>query len=442
MRIKNKLICVLTILIAVILVVGTYGVLEMCKYKNHINAGYRLAFTELVNNVNNIDIELNKAAVTSDNEMLSKLTEKVWLYSAFAKENLGQLPVASFDLTKTSDFLSQVGDYTYSLAVRLSQGLSFTDDEYEQLYELTKYSDVLSEELLLMEEGVMNGDISVSQKDGFFNKTVETFETDMNEIEEKFGEYTSLIYDGPFSSHIENQSGELLKAEAISKKQAQQVATEILRNSSYKPVFNGESDGKIKSYDFVVQSGNNREIYIKVTKNGGYPLFMLDNRAINGHIIEYASAKEYARDFLNRIGYVKMKQTGYIIENSAITFAYAYVQNEIIMYPDLIKVKVALDNGEIIGFEANGFLSNHIESRKLPLYNVSKEKAVSLLGSGFGVKSINKVLIPLDTGKDVYCYEIKGIINNKTFLVYINTETGKEEDIKLFVQTDYGELTV
>jgi len=442
MRIKNKGYCALTVLIAILLVVGMYGITQMCTYKNHINAGYRRAFTELVNYVNDIDVDLSKAAVTTDTSMLSKLSEKIWLYSAFAKENLGQLPVASLNLDKTSDFLSQVGDYTYSIAKKMSQGGSVTDDEYEQLNTLNEYSDILSKELLTMEEGVMNGDIPVSQTDGILNRTVATFGTDMNEIEEKFNEYSSLIYDGPFSNHVENKNGELLKYEVVSKKHAQQVASELLNDNSSPIRFSGESEGNIPTFDFTSTISKERQIYIKIAKNGGYPLFMLDNRLINNPVVEYTVAKDNAHEFLKKIGYVKMKQTGYIVENNAITFAYAFIQNEIIMYPDLIKVKVALDNGEVIGLEASGFLSNHIESRELPKYKLTKEQAVAKLGKKFSIKNINKVLIPLDTGKLVYCYEIKGQIKDKTFLVYMNTETGEEEDIKLFVQTDYGELSV
>jgi len=281
MRIKNKGYCALTVLIAILLVVGMYGITQMCTYKNHINAGYRRAFTELVNYVNDIDVDLSKAAVTTDTSMLSKLSEKIWLYSAFAKENLGQLPVASLNLDKTSDFLSQVGDYTYSIAKKMSQGGSVTDDEYEQLNTLNEYSDILSKELLTMEEGVMNGDIPVSQTDGILNRTVATFGTDMNEIEEKINEYSSLIYDGPFSNHVENKNGELLKYEVVSKKHAQQVASELLNDNSSPIRFSGESEGNIPTFDFTSTISKERQIYIKIAKNGGYPLFMLDNRLIN-----------------------------------------------------------------------------------------------------------------------------------------------------------------
>lgn len=57
------------------------------------------------------------------------------------------------------------------------------------------------------------------------------------------------------------------------------------------------------------------------------------------------------------------------------TINYAAVQNNVIIYPDLIKVKVALDNGEILGIETTGYLNNN-EKRNLSNSNIiSKEKA-------------------------------------------------------------------
>lgn len=71
-------------------------------------------------------------------------------------------------------------------------------------------------------------------------------------------------------------------------------------------------------------------------------------------------------------------------------------------------------------------------------------------------------IIPTEWGTENYCYEIKGRIKNNNngsnnnnnnennefegneendFLVYINAETGKEEDILMIVNTPNGTLT-
>jgi len=54
-----------------------------------------------------------------------------------------------------------------------------------------------------------------------------------------------------------------------------------------------------------------------------------------------------------------MVDTYYLKEDSTATINYAYKQDNVIIYPDLIKVKIALDNGEIIGIESKGYLTSH-----------------------------------------------------------------------------------
>ena len=439
---KRKIYCTFTVIIAALTVVCLYGLVEAKNYKNVVRANYRRCYSELVNYVTDIDTTLSKAVITNDHKQMSLLSEKLWLYSAFAKENLGMLPLSSSELDKTQNFLAQVGDYSYSLAKQLNEGKQLTDDQYSQLASLVDYSDTLSSELLTMEEGIMNGEIPVETAEGRINN-VSVFNENFEEIEEKFSDYTSMVYDGPFSEHNEKNTGDLLNSPIVSKEQARTAVKNLLGNKIKMIHFEGESQGTIPSYNFSVSTNTrNRNIYVQISKNGGYPILMLDNKEINQQKIEYAEAEKNAQMFLIDNNFVKMKQTGYIISGNTITFAYAYLQNEFVMYPDLIKVKVALDNGEIVGLETNGFLSNHKESRSIPEMKITKEQASKLVSPVFELQKINKALIPLDTGKDVYCYELLGKVKDKLFLIYINTETGVQEDIKMVIQTTNGELTI
>ena len=67
-----------------------------------------------------------------------------------------------------------------------------------------------------------------------------------------------------------------------------------------------------------------------------------------------------------------MMDTYYLSEDNTATINYAYKQDDVIVYPDLIKLKIALDTGEIIGFEAKGYLSSH-RVRDIPKPAISME---------------------------------------------------------------------
>ena len=110
------------------------------------------------------------------------------------------------------------------------------------------------------------------------------------------------------------------------------------------------------------------------------------------------------------------------------------------MYPDLIKLKVALDTGEVLGIETQGYLNSHTE-RKIPENLISKEKAKEVLNKELQIESENLAIIPTEWKTEVLCLEFKGKVEDNEFLVYINAETGKEEDILVIVNTPDGTLT-
>ena len=44
-------------------------------------------------------------------------------------------------------------------------------------------------------------------------------------------------------------------------------------------------------------------------------------------------------------------------------------------------------------------------------------------------------IIPTEWKTEKLCYEFKGTVNNRQFLVYINAENGREEDILVIIDT-------
>ena len=56
------------------------------------------------------------------------------------------------------------------------------------------------------------------------------------------------------------------------------------------------------------------------------------------------------------------------------------------MYPDLIKVKVALDNGEILGVETTGYLNCH-EQRDTSKVKITKDDAKKVLNKNLQIMS-------------------------------------------------------
>jgi spore germination protein len=117
------------------------------------------------------------------------------------------------------------------------------------------------------------------------------------------------------------------------------------------------------------------------------------------------------------------------------------MQDEVIVYPDLIKIKIALDTGEVIGLESKGYLSSHTV-RDIPAPKVSLEEARGAISHRVEILSSGLAIIPTDYKTEIFTYEFKGKLNNRDFLVYINAEDGREENILMIINTPNGILTM
>ena len=71
------------------------------------------------------------------------------------------------------------------------------------------------------------------------------------------------------------------------------------------------------------------------------------DREVTSEIIQQEEANNIGKEFLAKHGFENMKETYYLKQDGIVTINYAYNQDGVVMYPDLVKVKVALDNGEI-----------------------------------------------------------------------------------------------
>lgn len=409
---------------------------------------YNRAFHELVDYIDDIDTLLTKAQLANSPAQLASISSDIFRQSAEAKSCLGQLPTSDIQLDNTAKFLSQVGDYTYVLSQDMINGTALSDEDYENLISLNEYASSLKESLSEIQSGIYSGDIRFSdigkkKSNNTVNAAGNDILSDLENVEKSFEEYPSLIYDGPFSEHIENQQSVMLEnAAEISRDEALKRAEEFLGDQGSGLDFEGETENTaIAAYNFVKTTDNDEQISISVTKKGGNILYYLKNVRVNNENFDLPAATEEARKFLEEHGFTDMVSSYYEKANGIATINFASSQGDIVCYSDLVKVKVSLDTGEIVGIESKGYLMNH-KTRDLAEPALSLEEAQNCVSTHLEVTATKLTLIPKDSLKEVLCYEFKGTFNGKNFLVYINADNGHEEEILMLIENEGGVLTV
>jgi len=446
--------------IAIIAIMALVGVSSWGYYQNKqlkelqiaTNNQYNRAFVDLSDSVDNVEVLLAKSMVTSTPVSTSTMLQDVWRQANMAQTNMGQLPVAPPVLEKTSNFLTQVGDMAYAINNKTQNGKTLSDKEYESIKQLHGYAVSLQKSLHGIENQINAGKMNWGGAKPSGTRTVSVAKNNdpqssqIDNIDKNFQEYPSLIYDGPYSDHMLKSKPIGLKSNKVTVEEAQELARKFIGNDKIQEIkkLDANETGSIKTFRFKIIYKNSTEeqsAEINVTQQGGQIYWMLRNRDFGKDTLTMDAAKKAASAFLTRNGFKDMTDTYYQKVDGTAVICYAYTQDNVVVYPDLVKVKVALDNGEIVGIESKGYLYNH-KQRKIPSAKLTMEEARRKINNKLDITSQGRAIIPTDFKTEKYCYEFKGKSDGRDFIVYINVQTGAEEDVLLLMTTENGTLTM
>ena len=441
---KGHMLSIICVLLIIVAILGVILYKKQTEYRQASENSYNMAFFELVDYVQNVETYLAKSLISTTSEHGAETLTNLWREANLAQSYLSMLPIESQELENTEKFLNQVSDYSYSLSRKNIYDEDLTQEDLTNLEELHGYSVELENTLNQLSEDLNNGrfkwgELTEKGTEAFAQQVDNISKESFSNLEENFHEYAGLIYDGAFSEHLISQEKKGLTGDDIDEEKAKQIAQDFVGNDSIKEIANlGLSENAtIPAFDFSITNKNDENINISISKKGGHIIYMNTNRQINSEIISQEEALKKAKEFLEQKGFNNMQETYYLKQEGVMTVNCAYTQDGVIAYPDLIKVKVALDNGEIMGIETTGYLNNHTQ-RNVSNVKISGEEAKKNLNKNLQIETQRLAIIPTEWQTEILCYEFKGKVDDKEFLVYINAENGREEDILIITNTGEG----
>lgn len=408
---------------------------------------YNQALYQLVDYMQNVESYLAKAIISTGATHGAETLTNLWREANLAQTYLAMLPIESQDLENTSKFLNQVGDYSFALSRKNIKGEKLTADDLKNLKDLYEYSVNLSNIVNQISADLNAGNISWSDLTG--DRTVEfaqqvSGDLDISStLEENFHEYSGLIYDGAYSEHITTKEKKGLIGEDISEEEATKKVEDFIGKDNIEEISSlGYSENaNIQAYTYSVNTKKEDNVLVTISKKGGHIVYLNSNRDVAVENLTNDEAKDKGLKFLKQKGIENMEPTYYLKDEGVLTINYAYEQGNVLIYPDLIKLKIALDDGEVLGMETTGYLNNHYQ-RTIENVKITKEQARKNLNKDLDIKSERLAIIPTEWESEILCYEFKGKINDTDYLVYINVKTGEEEDILVIVDTPNGILTM
>jgi germination protein YpeB len=446
---KNIAIVLLSI---AVLILGIWGVgqnTESMTYKSIYENSCEDCFLDLQEALKNMESSLSKALVASEDNYMKTVLLDVWRYSIIGVGSVNGLPISHVSLKESSEIMNQTGDYAYYLASKIDNGEGITQEDLDNLSALREGVYTMKMNITSLSEKVRNGEISLARtdsKDEFYYDDSGEYGTDsaFTNIDKESMEYPKLIYDGPFSEGVRERGPAAELGEKISKEEAKSIAAKFLNSDSAALLEGGQTEGTIPCYVFEVDGSEEGGEYlsIKISVEGGHVIQMTSNREIGEQAMEIEKAQKAAEEFLIKNGVEDMTPSYYETYGNKTVFNFVLEQDETLFYPDMIKVQVALDDGQIVGYEASGYFMAHYD-RSIAPASVTMAEAEQKVNQKLNITSRRLALIPLEGTKEALCYEFKGNTeNDEWYIVYINAYTGNQQNILKIIEADESVLTL
>ena len=425
------------------------GHVRAAQYRRLLDNGYLHAFAELTTASSELEVALTKMSHATSPALFASLCAQAYSKAQAAQAALGELPYGNVELEQTAAFLARAGDYAMALAQGTSAELVCSDEHRDTPYQLSQAAGELSltretiqaqltagaiqpEDLAQAQDRLAADDGSGQVNGGSAFQSVES----------DFPEVPTLIYDGPFSQHLDGRAPRMLEGlPQVTEEEARQAAAAFLGLRPEVFTLTAQSEGNLPAYGFTAMVDGG-QLYIQVTCQGGQILEVFSSRTAGETVLSRAEGCEKAAAFLAEKGYANMAPSYFMEQDGVLAINFAPVESGVYCYPDLVQVSVALDTGEIVGFEAAGYLTHH-GSRDLPSPTVDAQTAQALVDDSLTVLSHQLALIPTGGDYEVLCHEFKCQAQDGTHvLIYVNALTGQQQHILLLLEDENGTLVL
>jgi spore germination protein len=403
----------------------------------HAENNYQRAFHDLTYQIDLLHDQIGTTLAMNSRQSLSPALAEVWRLSSEAHATVGQLPLSLLPFNKTEEFLANIGTFSYRTAIRDLEKEPLNKEEYATLQQLYKKAADIQQELRNVQHLVLQNNLrwmdvelalATNQKPND-NTIIDGFKT----VEKNVQSYKETDFGPTFTSAEKGQKGFAhLEGKNITEKEAKQIAKTFLGlkgNERISVVHSGKgaSDG---FYSVTVQNPKTKsETYMDITKKGGYPIWVIENRPVKKQNISLNEATMRGLDFLKKHKFKNLELYESTQYDNIGVLTFVTNENGIRIYPEAIKMKIALDDGTIIGFSARDYLSSPTK-RQVVKPTLSAAEARAKINPSVQIMEERKAIILNNLNKEVLCYEFLGTLGDDTYRIFINAENGIEEKVE------------
>ncbi len=411
----------------------TFGWINMNGMQEDMATAHTQSLYELNSIVDNLDTNLSKARVSNSKNEQVRLLSDIAIESEMAETVLERLPLEGQLTENMTSFVNKMGDGAQSMLYSVASGKPLTESQVatiEYMYKVNKEMKDILNELTANANGkdmlaAMNG------KAGLLSSSFDTIQNNTIETPKE-------INDGPFAENIDKVTAKNLEGlDEITSSRAEDLARKYFESYNVSDVkCTGEVVAQQLECFNLTLTTNDGEMSAQISKLGGKVVEFNSFKDCSAKNFSVERCIDIAEDFLDELGYDDMKAVWTSENGTTCNLNFAYEDDDVIFYSDMIKVKVCEERGIVTGMEGLSYVLNHTD-RSVPSAKIGSSDAREKLHEGFDVESSRLCVIPVDGGETL-AYEFFGTYEGSSYYVYIDAKTGEEVQVFTVVGTAQG----
>ena len=389
-------------------------------------AVYQRNFGELADSVQTMNDQLAQLLVTASQEQLLFGLSNLWreVYSAISF--LDGLPIATYELEQTDLLLNDVAEYSYYLMRKnVLQQAPLTALDWSQLEDFYRRSSVVQKELDQLETNILSTDFRFAsialEEENLFINTIRNIETQVQALPEvkleegvrKIETTPKPIQEPPVDTTIAINNARQFLSKLL------QVPSEAIETGS---IAFHTTHSQLPIYGVTFPDNH----YITVSQNGGHVLQYFCSRRTERTLLTAEEAQKQADLILERLQLENLVCVEQKISSNVANFVFVPEVNGVYLYPDMVKLQIALDDGTLLSFDQTGYQSGD-RKRTIPAPKRAADELCANRNPNFQIAAVHLALItdPYSTN-ELLTYEVRGNIVQQQFAIFVDANTGEE----------------
>ena len=405
---------------------STVGMIESKKAAEAMLSSYRGTMYEMTGILENVEKDLDRVRVSDSSAQQSRILTDLLVQARLAAADVEKLPVAAEADSNITAFVNRTAGICEMILGKLRHGEALNDKDRAILDGLYKTNHALKGEIAKILENMSDDDFMQYVKKG-----KGAFADGLQEMEKMTLEENALTFKNePPMDAMNKKKGcpmeEERKVEAV---KAEELCAQYFQGydiAEYQCV--GETSTKeyaaynVQGYD---KKGN--LLFAEIDQTNGKLIRFDYYEECAGDTFDMKNAERIAEEFLEKLGYDDMEVVRSRQNGSITDFTFVYEDDDVLFYPDEVRVKVCRTRGVVSGMDASKYLQNH-RGRDEMNAKISLAEAYEKVYKELSVEASRLVVIHTVIGEKT-AYEMLCSYQDDKYLIYIDAMTGEELSI-------------